>query len=97
MFAKARFWPVLLTLNLLGSIAVGQTPPAQTPPAQTPPTAVTGEKVPPPLSETPPAPDVVAGVVNGQTIPELAVFRGLLRVKPQQREQARVEVINYLI
>ncbi len=90
MFAKLRFWPILLTLHLTGGFALAQTPPA-------------GEPIPPPLptpvpkAETPPPADAVAAVVNGQPIPELAVFRGLLRVNPQFRDKARPEVINYLV
>ncbi len=39
----------------------------------------------------------MAATVNGQAIPELAVYRGLLRVPPQAREQARKDVLNFLI
>lgn len=89
MFTKPRFWPVLL-LNLFGGVALAQGPAA-------------GEKIPPPtpppvpIAETPPPADAVAAVVNGQSLPEMAVFRGLLRVSPQFREKARVEVLNFLI
>jgi peptidyl-prolyl cis-trans isomerase C len=86
----SRPWPVLLSLTLCGGLAMAQGPPA-------------GEQIPPPApppvpkAETPPPADAVAAVVNGQPIPELAVFRGLLRVAPQFREKARPEVLNYLI
>src|SRR5262249_12857784 len=94
MFTRIRYWPVLLTVNLLGGVVLAQT---------TPTGPTTGDKTPPPaatpvpLADTPPAPDAVAAVVNGQPIAELAVFRGLLRVKPQQRDRARGEVLNLLI
>jgi peptidyl-prolyl cis-trans isomerase C len=54
-------------------------------------------QIPPPKVEPPPARDVVAARVNGQAIPELAVYRGLLRVPLQRRDQARKDVLNYLI
>jgi peptidyl-prolyl cis-trans isomerase C len=94
MFARLRFWPIALTVNLLTGVALAQTtPPAKTGGNPVPPPAAT----PAPLTEAPPSPDAVAAVVNGQTIPELAVFRGLLRVTPAQRDRARAEVLNFLI
>lgn len=54
-------------------------------------------QVPPPKAETPPARDLIAARVNGQPIPELAVYRSLLRERPEKREAARNEVVNYLI
>jgi peptidyl-prolyl cis-trans isomerase C len=39
----------------------------------------------------------VAATVNGQPIPEAAVQRGLERVPPDKRAQARPELLNYLI
>jgi parvulin-like peptidyl-prolyl isomerase len=90
MFTKFRFWLVLLGVNLLGGIALAQTSP-------------TGDKVPPPAptpvpkAETPPPADAVAAVVNGEPIPEMAVFRGLLRVNPQFRDKARPEMVNFLV
>lgn len=50
------------------------------------------EKYPPP-----PAPTVVAATVNGQDIPELAVYRGLLRFPAAKWPAARAETLNYLI
>ncbi|MSQ93935.1 MAG: hypothetical protein EXR98_05185 [Gemmataceae bacterium] len=54
-------------------------------------------QVPPPKAETPPARDVVAARVNGQPIPELAVFRSLTRVPLDRREEARKDVLTFLI
>jgi len=54
-------------------------------------------QIPPPKGETPPPRDVIAARVNGQSIPELSVFRGLMRVPAQRREEARKDVLNYLI
>src|SRR5262249_36386348 len=52
---------------------------------------------PQPKAGPPPARDVVAARVNGQSILELAVYRGLLRVPPARHEEARKDVLNYLI
>jgi peptidyl-prolyl cis-trans isomerase C len=52
---------------------------------------------PPPMAETPPPRDLVAARVNGQPIPELSIYRSLMRVPVQRREEARKDVINYLI
>jgi peptidyl-prolyl cis-trans isomerase C len=84
MFATTRNW-LIGGLLLLGSASArGQT----TPPPPTPPE---------PTLEAPPAPTTVAAKVNGQTIPELAVYRSLMRVRPEAREQARKEVLGFLI
>lgn len=45
----------------------------------------------------PPAATAVAATVNGQEIPELAVYRGLLRERPENWKAARQEILNYLI
>jgi parvulin-like peptidyl-prolyl isomerase len=52
-------------------------------------------KVPP----TPPAPPAtaIAATVNGQDIPELSVYRALLREHPDNWTKAREPVLNYLI
>ena len=56
---------------------------------------------PPPTKEAdlppPPAPNVVAAKVNGQSVAELAVFRGLLREDPKNWPNVRKDVLNYLI
>jgi len=50
-----------------------------------------------PKDPPPPARDVVAARVNGQPIPELSVYRGLMRAPIQRREEARKDVLNFLI
>jgi hypothetical protein len=50
----------------------------------------------PPKVEPPPR-DLIAARVNGQAILELAVYRGLMRVPPHRREEARKDVLNFLI
>src|SRR6516225_12181493 len=88
MYASARIWVVIVALQMVGSAALAQTGGDKTPPPTPPPV---------PAAETPPPATAVAAVVNGQSIPELSVFRGLLRVKPQLRDQARPDVLNFLI
>jgi peptidyl-prolyl cis-trans isomerase C len=54
-------------------------------------------QIPPPKVEPPPSRDIVAARVNGQSIPELSVYRSLMRVPPARRDEARKDVLNYLI
>lgn len=63
-------------------------------PAPPPPAAPKGQAIPVP---PPPSASAVAATVNGQPIPELAVYRVLIREQPQNREQARKEVLDFLI
>jgi peptidyl-prolyl cis-trans isomerase C len=49
------------------------------------------------VSPPPPPANAVAATVNGQVIPELAVYRGLIRANPKQRDEAAKEILNYLI
>jgi peptidyl-prolyl cis-trans isomerase C len=53
--------------------------------------------IPQPKVEPPPARDLIAARVNGQAVYELAVYRGLMRVPPQRREEARKDVLNFLV
>lgn len=59
-----------------------------------PPAPPKGETIPIP---PPPPANAVAVTVNGQAIPELAVYRVLIRERPDQRAQARKEVLEFLI
>jgi peptidyl-prolyl cis-trans isomerase C len=52
---------------------------------------------PAPPPPAPPAATAVAAVVNGQNIPELAIYRALLAVPAEQRERARPEILTFLI
>ncbi len=52
---------------------------------------------PTPQVDPPPTRDKIAALVNGQAISELAVYRGLMRVSPAKREEARKEILNFLI
>lgn len=90
MFAKLRFWPILMAFHLLGGLAVAQSQKTTEP--------IPPPKAPPvPIEDKPPPADAIAAVVNGQPIMEMAVFRGLMRVNPQLRVQARPDVVNYLV
>lgn len=44
-----------------------------------------------------PSPAVIAATVNGTNIQELAVFRALQRVPQSQRDEARKDVLNFLV
>ncbi len=57
--------------------------------------AVAQQQLPPPTPA--PRPTGVAATVNGQPIPEVAVQRGLRNVPANHRDQARTEIVNYLI
>jgi peptidyl-prolyl cis-trans isomerase C len=59
-------------------------------------TAPAAPPAPPATAPALPA-NAVAATVNGQPIPESAVQRGLQRVAPARRAEARTEILNYLI
>ncbi len=50
-----------------------------------------------PVTPPPPALDAVAGSVNGQVIPEIAVYRALLRIPQPNWGAARKPIVNFLI
>src|SRR5947209_4586300 len=52
---------------------------------------------PPAAAPAPPPANAVAVTVNGQPIPELAVWRGLKRGPPARLAEARPEILNFLI
>ncbi|MCI0378231.1 MAG: peptidylprolyl isomerase [Gemmataceae bacterium] len=83
MFARLRL------LTCIGALAFVSAHPSVAP-AQ-------DAKLPPPTLVQPPAPNAVAATVNGQPVLELAVYRGLLRESPSNRDAARKEVLNFLI
>lgn len=83
MFARLRL--SLVTLLFFGGLLAAQPVPIQPP------------KDPPKADPPPPARDLVAARVNNQAIPELAVYRGLMRVPAARRDEARKDVLNYLI
>lgn len=87
-----RVAAALLTAGLAAS-ANAQTPPPAAPP-MTPPVA--------PAAPTPPAapevrPEGVAAKVNGQDIPEVAVYRALRQFPTAEREVARKEILSHLV
>jgi parvulin-like peptidyl-prolyl isomerase len=86
MFARWCLW-----IGLIGScagLAATQAASAQ-------------EKVPTPGKETnlppPPSAQAVAAKVNGQSIMEISVYRGLLQVDPAKWAGARKDVMGYLV
>jgi peptidyl-prolyl cis-trans isomerase C len=93
MFARYCLW--IGVIGLVIGLASTQRSAAQPPPAAPPPATPPASKDPEP--PPPPAANVVAATVNGQTIPEIAVYRGLLRENPLKWAAVRKEVLNYLI
>lgn len=85
MLARIRYTLVSFALLVLAGLLTAQ------------PTPIPPPKETPKADPTPPPRDQVAARVNGQAIYELAVYRGLMRVPAQRREEARKEVLNYLI
>lgn len=84
MFVRLQSVLMVCAILLFGGSLPGQAPPVP-PPAPTP------------VVDPPPAKDVVAARVNGQIIPELAVYRGLLSVAPPKRAERRKDVLSFLI
>jgi peptidyl-prolyl cis-trans isomerase C len=87
MIARTRFALVACIALFSAGVLSAQAPP---PPA--------------PIEEPPPpARDAIAARVTGQpwnltsTIPELMIYRSLLRVPPPSREKARKDVLTYLV
>jgi len=84
-------------------------PPAPVPPTPTPPTPTPGPLVPPvtpaPGTGAPPAPAKApevrptgnAATVNGQVIPEVAVYRALRQFPDAHKEMARKEIMAHLV
>ena len=85
----ARLWIGIGVISLAIGVASPSAMFSQQP--LIPPTA-TAPDLPPP----PPA-SAIAATVNGQPIPEMAVFRGLLREDPKRWAAVRKDVVNYLV
>lgn len=83
MFARKRISLTLLTLLCASGLVWGQPP----------------EPIGVPMPKLPPPPDraKVAVTVNNKVIPEIAVYRALSRVPPDKWEQARPEVVSFLV
>ncbi|MBX9677191.1 MAG: peptidylprolyl isomerase [Gemmataceae bacterium] len=76
---------------VVACLSSSQTAFCQAPEEKTPPPKKVELPPPPP----PPAADAVAATVNGTPIPEIAVYRGMLR--GPNTPEARKEVVNYLV
>ncbi|MFO0864383.1 MAG: peptidylprolyl isomerase [Gemmataceae bacterium] len=86
MKLRSFLWVSIVVACLGGSdLIYSQTPDEKTPPKK-------AELPPPP---PPPPADAVAATVNGTAIPELSVYRGMLR--GPMTPEARKEVVNYLV
>jgi parvulin-like peptidyl-prolyl isomerase len=51
----------------------------------------------PPTSPAPPSPTAIAATVDGESIPELAIYRAMKRFPPARQAEARSEILNFLI
>ncbi len=97
MLTKYRPWLVAALIELSAAPLMAQTNPPTAAPTP-PPAAAPAPKPEPVAAPSPaPAPNIVAATVNGEPIPEKAVWRGLERVPADKRIQARTEILNYLI
>jgi peptidyl-prolyl cis-trans isomerase C len=86
MMLRSLLWVSIVVACLGGSgLVFCQAPDEKTPPKK-------AELPPPP---PPPPADAVAATVNGAAIPEIAVYRGMLR--GPMTPEARTEVVNYLV
>lgn len=92
--------------SAVASVAVAQTPaptpapagtpaPAATTPAPAPGTPAPGTGAPAPAAPVQ-RPSGVAATVNGQEIPEVAVWRALRQFPPSEHDVARREILNHL-
>jgi parvulin-like peptidyl-prolyl isomerase len=80
-----RRWLTAAVLGLLGGSAMAQTPEKAPAPA------------PPPAAAPVQVPQGNAATVNGQAIPEKAIFRALRRLPDDKRAAARADVLNWLV
>jgi len=92
MLQKRTPWLAGPALLLSCLTALAQTPPAPTTPRPAPPKP---EPMAAPVTTV--SPTAVAATVNGQAIYETQVQRGLERVLPDKRGEARPELVNYLV
>jgi parvulin-like peptidyl-prolyl isomerase len=97
-----RVAAALVLGSSLAASAAGQAPPTQ-PPAPVPP-PVGGLPAPSGVAPTAPQPVLpavrptgVAAVVNGQQIPEVAVYRAIRQFPPAHHEAARKEILTHLV
>ena len=87
----ARFW-LWITVTVLAATFAPVLEAQEKIPTPAPPPTMKEPDLPPP-----PDAKIIAAKVNGQTIQELAVFRGLLREDPKKWTTVRKDVLNYLI
>jgi peptidyl-prolyl cis-trans isomerase C len=89
LLSGTRFLLSLAALAGLSLLAQAQAPDPKTPPAPAPPPAE---------APLPPPPDnAVAATVNGRPILERAVYRALRQVPKEKRDEARKEIVNFLV
>lgn len=88
MLSKTRFVsPILLAFLACPTFAQDQPGDPKTPPVTPPKVEI---PAPPPRTQ-------IAATVNGEAIPEIAVYRALTRIHPTMWDKARGEVLSFLI
>lgn len=100
MISFTRRAAAILTASVVAATASAQAPvpPATLPPATLPP--ATAPMTPVAVAEpakVEPRPTGTAAKVNGQEIPEVAVYRALRQFPAEEREIARKEILNHLV
>jgi parvulin-like peptidyl-prolyl isomerase len=92
MRSTTRKAAAALLASAVATAAAAQAPPP--PPAQP---ALGGVAPPAVAGPAEPRPTGVAAKVNGQDVPEVAVYRALRQFPPAEREVARKEILNHLV
>ncbi len=88
---------VCVALLIFVVAAAAQNPPGNAPPVPANSASPAAGGVVPAAAPSPPPANAVAATVNGHNIPELAVYRALARENPKRRDEARKEVIGFLV
>lgn len=96
--AAALFASTVLAAQAAAQAPVAP-PPVTPPPVSLPPATLPAATLPPatPEPKPEPRPTGVAAKINGQEIPEVAVYRALRQFPAEEREIARKEILNHLV
>ncbi len=89
----------IFTASVLAASASAQAPatPGTLPPATLPPATAAGTPAVAVSAKPEPRPAGIAAKVNGQEIPEVAVYRALRQFPMEERDIARKEILNHLV
>jgi peptidyl-prolyl cis-trans isomerase C len=99
MRSISRRAAAIFTATVLAASASAQAPatPATLPPATLPPATAGGTPAVAVSAKPEPRPAGIAAKVNGQEIPEVAVYRALRQFPTEERDIARKEILNHLV